>query len=106
MRLRAGRSIRRGRRRMSMCKSLAVVVSFGLVLSAAVAAEQPGLGKPVTEADLALWDISVGPDGAGLARGSGTPVQGSDTLGQNGRLSLRGRGKGGRNAALNSTTER
>ena len=61
---------------MSMCKSLAVVVSFGLVLSAAVAAEQPGLGKPVTEADLALWDISVGPDGAGLPPGSGTASQG------------------------------
>ena len=43
----------------------------------AVAADRPGLGKPVTEADLALWDISVGPDGAGLPPGSGTPAQGA-----------------------------
>jgi len=91
---------------MSMCKSLAVVVSFGLVLSAAVAAEQPGLGKPVTEADLALWDISVGPDGAGLPPGSGTPAQGAAIFAQKCELCHGPEGKGGRNAALNSTTER
>ena len=45
--------------------------------SAAMAADQPGLGKPVTEADLALWDISIGPDGVGLPPGSGTPAQGA-----------------------------
>ena len=91
---------------MSMCKSLAVVVSFGLVLSAAVAAEQPGLGKPVTEADLALWDISVGPDGAGLPPGSGTPAQGAAIFAQKCELCHGPEGKGGRNAALNSTTDR
>ena len=37
----------------------------------------PELGKPITEADLALWDISIGPDGAGLPPGSGTPAQGA-----------------------------
>ena len=37
----------------------------------------PGLGQNVTEADLALWDISIGPDGAGLPPGSGTPAQGA-----------------------------
>ena len=34
------------------------------------AADRPELGKPVSEADLALWDISVGPDGAGLPPGA------------------------------------
>ena len=40
-------------------------------------AETPGLGKPVSEADLAAWDISVMPDGTGLPAGSGTPAQGA-----------------------------
>jgi cytochrome c len=37
----------------------------------------PGLGKPVSEADIAAWDISVMPDGTGLPPGSGTAVQGA-----------------------------
>ena len=48
-----------------------------LGVAVATAADRPGLGKPVTEADLALWNISVGPDGAGLPPGSGTPAQGA-----------------------------
>src|SRR6516225_4929581 len=71
----------KGRSSMSMRKTLAVVIPLGLA-STAIAADRPGLGKPVTEADLALWDISIGPDGAALPPGSGTP------------------GQGGRNAAL------
>ena len=64
---------------MCMRKSLLVAVPLALLLGAgsALAAEAPGLGKPVTEADLALWDISIGPDGAGLPPGSGTPAQGA-----------------------------
>ena len=64
---------------MSMRKTLAVLVFLGLALGAAttMAADRPGLGKPVTEADLALWDISIGPEGAGLPPGSGTPEQGA-----------------------------
>ena len=38
----------------------------------AIAADGPGLGQKITEADLALWDISIGPDGKGLPAGSGT----------------------------------
>ena len=57
---------------MYMRKGLAVVISLACALgaAAAVAGDRPGLGKPVTEADLALWDISIGPDGAGLPPGS------------------------------------
>ena len=64
---------------MYMRKGLAVVISLACALgaAAAVAADRPGLGKPVTEADLASWDISIGPDGAGLPPGSGTPSQGA-----------------------------
>lgn len=40
-------------------------------------AQTPKLGQPVTEKDLAAWDISASPDGAGLPAGSGTPAQGA-----------------------------
>jgi len=53
---------------------LALAVGLG---TAAAFAETAGLGKPVSEADLAAWDISVMPDGAGLPAGSGTPAQGA-----------------------------
>jgi len=45
--------------------------------SAALAADGPKFGKPISEADAAAWDISIGPDGVGLPAGSGTPAQGA-----------------------------
>jgi cytochrome c len=39
--------------------------------------ETPNLGQPVTAAQIAGWDISVGPDGAGLPPGSGTAARGA-----------------------------
>jgi S-disulfanyl-L-cysteine oxidoreductase SoxD len=39
--------------------------------------EAPGLGKPATAAQIAGWDISVGPDGVGLPPGSGTAARGA-----------------------------
>ena len=47
-----------------------------LVLSPAALAEGPGLGRVATPDDIACWDISIGPDGAGLPPGRGTPKQG------------------------------
>jgi cytochrome c len=41
-------------------------------------AEQgPHLGVPATEAQVAGWDVSILPDGAGLPPGSGTPAEGA-----------------------------
>ena len=40
----------------------------------------PGLGKTISESDVAAWDISILPDGTGLPPGSGTPEQGSTDL--------------------------
>jgi mono/diheme cytochrome c family protein len=37
----------------------------------------PQLGVPATEAQVAGWDVSIPPDGAGLPPGSGTPAQGA-----------------------------
>ena len=44
--------------------------------SAVFAQQSPNLGKAISPEDLASWDISIGPDGAGLPSGSGTVKQG------------------------------
>jgi S-disulfanyl-L-cysteine oxidoreductase SoxD len=62
---------------MSMRKPLCAV-AFTLAFGAGTAvAETPGLGKPITEADVAAWNIDVLPDGTGLPPGSGTAAQGA-----------------------------
>ena len=38
----------------------------------------PSLGVPASDADLAAMDVSIGPDGAGLPPGAGTPKQGAE----------------------------
>jgi mono/diheme cytochrome c family protein len=51
----------------------------GLAFGAGTAiAETPGLGKPITEAEIAAWNIDVLPDGTGLPPGSGTAAQGAN----------------------------
>jgi S-disulfanyl-L-cysteine oxidoreductase SoxD len=47
-----------------------------LVLSSSALAEGPGLGRVASPDEIASWDISIGPDGAGLPPGRGTPKQG------------------------------
>ena len=62
---------------MSMRKPLlaiAMTLTFG---AGAALAQSPGLGKPVSEADIKAWDIAVLPDGTNLPPGSGTPAQGA-----------------------------
>jgi S-disulfanyl-L-cysteine oxidoreductase SoxD len=63
---------------MSMRKFLRAAASAALfaLASPAFAQQSPNLGKPITAEDLASWDISIGPDGAGLPPGSGTVKQG------------------------------
>jgi cytochrome c len=87
---------------MFMRKSLIAVVPLALTLGAmmAEAADRPGLGKPVTEADLALWDISIGPNGVGLPPGSGTPAQGALVFAEKCEICHGKEGKGGASAAL------
>src|SRR4249919_811581 len=60
--------------------SRAVIVAALALLAcagAAPAADGPHLGQPISPADAAAWDISIGPDGVGLPPGSGTPAQGA-----------------------------
>jgi|SRR5579871_5926190 len=51
------------------CAAVAVSSVFAL-------AESPNLGKAASSEEIAPWDVSIGPDGAGLPAGSGTPKQG------------------------------
>jgi hypothetical protein len=60
---------------MSMRERLAVSAVL-LLVAAPAAAQAPRFGQPIQPADIAAWDISVGPDGAGLPPGRGTAVQG------------------------------
>ena len=55
--------------------ALAAACALDLFSSAALA-DSPNLGKVITPEEVAPWDISVSPDGAGLPPGSGTPKQG------------------------------
>jgi S-disulfanyl-L-cysteine oxidoreductase SoxD len=58
-------------RRAVCLVGVAVMVATGSAL-----AETPNLGKPIDEADISAWDISIQPDGTGLPKGSGTSAQG------------------------------
>ena len=62
---------------MSMHSAL-LIVTLHLAIGSgfAFAAESPNLGVVATPEEIAAWDISIGPDGAGLPPGSGTPQQG------------------------------
>ena len=45
-------------------------------MPAAASAQTPQFGQPIAPADVAPWDISIGPDGRGLPPGKGTAKQG------------------------------
>ena len=74
---------------------LAVVLASGAAL-----AQAPNLGKPITPAELAAWDINVLPDGRGLPPGSGTPADGARLYAAKCSACHGENGKGGANAAL------
>jgi cytochrome c len=63
-------------------------------------AETPHLGKPIDEAAIANWDISILPDGTGLPKGSGTPAQGAPIFAEKCAACHGDNGKGGAAAAL------
>jgi S-disulfanyl-L-cysteine oxidoreductase SoxD len=85
---------------MSMHKTLSITCVLVLGAGLAIAAERPRLGQPVTESDLAQWDITAMPDGTGLPPGSGTAAQGARLYAEKCAACHGENGKGGRNAAL------
>jgi mono/diheme cytochrome c family protein len=63
---------------MSTRSLAALVVALVTVGCArATVVETPNLGRPATAAQMAGWDISVGPDGVGLPPGGGTAAKGA-----------------------------
>ena len=77
----------------------AAAVSLAMVTGASLA-ETPNFGKPIDEAAIAAWDISIMPDGAGLPKGSGTPAQGAPIFAEKCAACHGDNGKGGQAAAL------
>jgi mono/diheme cytochrome c family protein len=61
---------------MSTRNALFAACSALLVGCGAALAEGPDLGKVASPEEIASWDVSISPDGAGLPPGSGTPQQG------------------------------
>jgi cytochrome c len=62
-----------------MCLLDRFVVGAAILIAAtvsAMASDGAQFGRPVTQQDIAAWDISIGPDGAGLPPGKGTVAQG------------------------------
>jgi len=85
---------------MSMRKPilLAVACLFATFASGSKA-ETPHLGKPIDEAAIANWDISILPDGTGLPKGSGTSAQGAVIFAEKCSACHGDNGKGGGVAA-------
>jgi mono/diheme cytochrome c family protein len=86
---------------MSTPKPILVAVALLLVTTATVSlAETPHLGKPLDEAAIANWDISILPDGTGLPKGSGTSAQGAPIFAEKCSACHGDNGRGGAAAAL------
>ena len=77
------------------CGGALAIVAFTSSLALA-----QGFGKPISEAEIAAWDISIMPDGSGLPPGRGTPEQGAKIFAAKCALCHGPEAKGGANAAL------
>jgi hypothetical protein len=81
-------------------RKLWIAIAAVALVQAPAQAVGPNLGKPVTPAEIAAWDISIQPDGTGLPPGGGTPAQGAKIYAQKCVACHGENGKGGNNAAL------
>src|SRR6266436_5934354 len=72
-----------------------VTLAIALLVAASAGAEGPNLGRPISQADLAPWDLTVMPDGTGLPPGSGTAAEGKTLFADNCALCHGDKGKGG-----------
>ena len=74
---------------------LALAIGTGAAL-----AETPSLGKPISQADLAEWDINILPDGTNLPLGSGKAGDGAKIFAEKCALCHGDNGQGGHAARL------
>jgi mono/diheme cytochrome c family protein len=60
------------------CATIKLLAALLVVLGAGAAlAESPNLGRPISDAEIKAWDITVLPNGEGLPAGQGTPAGGA-----------------------------
>src|SRR5215472_16545218 len=86
-----------------MCTRKLGIYLFTLTIAlgaSAAFAQAPNLGKPLTPADIAAWDINVLPGGTGLPPGSGNSADGARVYAAKCALCHGESGKGGVNARL------
>jgi mono/diheme cytochrome c family protein len=86
-------------------RTILVASTCLVMISGALLAETPNRGKPIDEAAVASWDISILPDGTGLPKGSGTPAQGIPIFAEKCAACHGENGKGGDQNALISDRE-
>ena len=80
---------------------LGSVVGLMLIFNPSpVSSQTPDLGKPITPAEIAVWDINVLPDGTGLPPGEGRPENGARIYAEKCSFCHGINGEGGTNAAL------
>jgi cytochrome c len=83
---------------MPRCAIFSAALLSAMMTDASLA-ETPNLGKPIDEAAIAAWDISILPDGTGLPKGGGTPAQGAVIYAEKCAACHGDNGKGGGPAA-------
>jgi cytochrome c len=59
-----------------MLRKIIALALFIVSAQSSFATERYGLGRPITQQELAAWDIDVRPDGAGLPPGRGSVLEG------------------------------
>lgn len=77
---------------MSFLRNIAVAVIFASFSSPVWAND---FGRSATQGEISLWNIDVGPDGAGLPEGSGTAARGKEVYQQNCEICHGPNGQGG-----------
>ena len=77
----------------------ACVIAFAVTAGAALA-ESPHLGNPISQADLAEWDINILPDGTNLPPGRGKAADGAKIFAEKCALCHGDNGQGGHAARL------
>ena len=83
---------------MSMAKYFAICAA--IFVTGPVVAQVPQFGQAIAPSDIAPWDISIGPDGAGLPPGRGTATEGEAVYAANCQICHGEKGVGGPNDAL------
>ena len=87
---------------MSTRNLAGVCVALALGACASAPAGGPNLGRQVAPDEIAAWDTSIMPDGAGLPPGSGTARQGAPIYAQKCVACHGENGKGGTASALDA----